>query len=503
MDSFINLRRITLYVGVDANIPEELSELTPEETELMLSVGCNALYSAKKGVSTVTNREMLIIAEKEMGEKYENEIRCIKEKADNAERCVALHKEMLKIVQEEKEEQIQIRVKQSREIFDGMLNEYRKDREMMRNKVVELEKENENIQRISREIKSEMEKTAKKDALYLVKGELDSMRQILKEKDRQNEGYKEMFERSISKVDILTQKRDVASIGKIGEGQFKGLAQNVFRDFDGFQLTDVHSIGGLGDFHLQFKEMTILVDSKLYSNKVNSTSREKIKRDLINNEHIQFAWLVSMDTYVERYDKAPFMFEWVNSNKCVCYINCLQKQEEPGEVLRSVWYCCNAMRKMMTTEGKEHEELSIFREREMKVREILSKLVKSNRERDTILNQLRLNLDKSDEYIREMLTEETNALVKDYYRIVSEWWNKNLEDTHSLEKIKSTVIWTQFKRDMDDSMGEIDCTTFKHILCSFLGEDKVVKSKTKTGALEICGVKWRDDSLRGPKGCAP
>jgi hypothetical protein len=44
---------------------------------------------------------------------------------------------------------------------------------------------------------------------------------------------------------------------------------------------------------------------------------------------------------------------------------------------------------------------------------------------------------------------------------------------------------------MGDQIGDIDATMFKDILCGFLGEDKVVKPKTKGGALDINGVKWR------------
>jgi len=126
------------------------------------------------------------------------------------------------------------------------------------------------------------------------------------------------------------------------------------------------------------------------------------------------------------------------------------------------------------------------------MRDILEKLVKSNRERDTLLTQFRQNFDKSDEYIREMLNAETDVVVNQYYRVVAEWWNRNLEEASSVQiPIKSTLLWTQFKRDMGEDIGDIDTTMFKDILCGFLGEDKVVKPKTKGGALDIKGVKWR------------
>jgi hypothetical protein len=474
MESYVELKKVVLYVNSGVALPEILSDLSPEETELVLLVGCLSLSEAKQKLGEMMNREIL----QEMSSNYETRIR-------EAEIETFFHKEQLRFMESEKEEQIHKRISQSRDIFDSLLASYQKERDTMRRKIEDLELENERSRDFSRQ-------TVQTEAIQLVKHELDTMKHILNEKEKQNENYKEMFERTMQKVDGLTQKRDVASIGKIGEGKFLELALSTFRDFEGFQIKDVCSIGGLGDFHLQFKEMTILVDSKLYSNKVNSTSRDKIKRDLVNNEHIQFAWLVSMDTFVDRFDKAPFMFEWVSSDKCVCYINCLQKQAEPRELLRSVFYCCKAIHKMMANENMEKCEVGILKEREMKMKDILSKLVKNNRERDTILNQMKGNFERADELVREMLNEETNEIAMNYYRVVIDWWNRSLEKTDSLDKIKSTVVWNQFKRDMGDELGEIDCNSFKEVLSSFLGEESA-KSKTKGGALEISGFRFREN----------
>lgn len=486
-------KQVILFVPPNAKLPIGYDEWSQEETELVLSVGSIALNHAKLGFGPLNYRQVAKDLEKEYARKYEESVQIYKERTEKAEREVNFHIERLRLAEEYEENQIQRRLKQSKDVFDNLLESYRKERDDMQVRISQLERDNDKSRDSSRHLQQDIDARSQKDALAMVSRELESMRQMLREKDKQIDTHKEMFERSISKVDALTQKRDVASIGKIGEGQFKSLATNVFRDFDGFQLKEVCSIGGLGDFHLHFKEMTVLVDSKLYTNKVNSTSRDKIKRDLLNNDHIAFAWLVSMDTFIDRFDKAPFMFEWVNPQKCICYINNLRGQEEPGELLRAVWYCCKALQQMMTTGASEKGELSVLKEREMKMRDILQKLVKSNRERDTLLTQFRQNFDKSDEYIREMLNTETDVVVNQYYRVVAEWWNKNLEETNSSDQIpiKSTILWTQFKREMGEELGDIDATMFKDILCGFLGEDKVVKPKTKGGALDIKGVKWR------------
>lgn len=492
MEDCISVKKVSLYVPVGARLPETITEWTPEDTEIILSIGYASFIQAKQSVSIKNHREVVSELEHSLGKKYEDDLNTSREKVEKMERELQFQKERMKLMQDEEEVQIQRRLNQSKDVFDLLLESYKREREEMQSRIFQLERENDATKTASRQLQLETEQRTHKDAILLIGRELESMRQMLNEKDKQIEMHKDLFEKSIAKVDNLTQKRDVASIGKIGEGQFKGLAINTFRDFDGFQLKEVCSIGGLGDFHLQFKEMTILVDSKLYTNKVNSTSRDKIKRDLLNNEHIHFAWLVSMDTSIDRFDKAPFMFEWINGEKCVCYINNLRGQEEPGELLRSVWYCCKALQQMMVTDANEKGELSVLKEREMKMRDVVAKLVKSNRERDTIMSQMRQNFERSDEYVRELMNKETTEIVSDYYMTVVEWWNRSLEPCSDVTStIKSTALWTQFKRDMGDKLGNIDAMVFKDVLCGFLGEDKVIKPKTKGGALELRGVKMR------------
>jgi hypothetical protein len=493
LEECVSVKKITLYVSSNAKLPESMAQWSTEDTELILSVGHAAFIQAKLSVGATNYREVVSELEKTLSQKYKDELAASREKVEKAERESQFHKERMKLMQEEEDSQIQRRLNQSKDVFDSLLESYKREREDMQSRILQLERENETAKTASRQLQLETEQRTHKDAIVLIGRELESMRQMLNEKDKQIELHKDMFERSIAKVDNLTQKRDVASIGKIGEGQFKGLANNTFRDFDGFQLKEVCSIGGLGDFHMQFKEMTILVDSKLYTNKVNSTSRDKIKRDLLNNEHIHFAWLVSMDTSIDRFDKAPFMFEWINGQKCVCYINNLRGQEEPGELLRSAWYCCKALQQMMVTDANDKGELSVLKEREMKMRDVVAKLVKSNRERDTILSQMRQNFERSDEYVRELMNKETAEIVNDYYLSVVEWWNRNLESaTDGEASIKSTTVWTQFKRDMGENLGNIDAGSFKDVLCGFLAEANVIKPKAKNGALEIRGYKWRD-----------
>lgn len=456
MDKKVEVKKVELFVPNHTNM-EWLREYNENEMEIILTVGRKYYDMMRKDVVEIHYEEAIMSIEnknKELLETMSREIVMEREKHE---------------VEKRSWEEMQERT------METMLGVYQKEREKMEKRIQEMERgDGEKIQ---------------EEAMRMVKTELNLMKQILVEKEKQIDNYRSMFEKSMSKIDQLTQKRDVASIGKIGESQFKGLAMNTFRDYDGFELMDVHSVGGLGDFHMRFKEMVVLVDAKLYSNKVGSTSREKIKRDLLKNEHIHFAWLVSMDTMVERYDKAPFMFEWVKSDKCICYINCLMKYEDPCELLRAVWQSCRALHQIMVSENAELSAMNKMKEQEMKVKDVLSKMVRNNRERETLMTQLRQNFERNDEYIRSILNEETNVLVENMSRKVVEWWNHNLEECVGGEKLRSTALWNRFRRDIENEgvkCGEgIDSAWFKKELCGFLGEGKIIMPKVKNGAIEI------------------
>jgi len=71
MESYVELKKVVLYVNSGVVLPEILSDLSPEETELVLLVGCLSLNEAKQKLGEITNREIL----QEMSSNYETRIR--------------------------------------------------------------------------------------------------------------------------------------------------------------------------------------------------------------------------------------------------------------------------------------------------------------------------------------------------------------------------------------------------------------------------------------------
>jgi hypothetical protein len=487
------VKKIQIYIPINEKIPDILTELTPEETLLCINIGCDSITKAKSGVNILSHEEIYNNIRQDMIASHQSEVMELHNKINKMEIDIKIQEELYKtyMLQEEDkiEQQLSKRLLLQKENFDFLQSSHTKEREHMRDQVLHLEKELLKYREYNRDHEKEINHKIHEEAMKIVNRELEIMKTIIDEKEKQNENYKAAFEKAMEKIDSATQKKSVVSIGKIGEHQFGDIAMNAFRDFEGFEFIDVHSVGGQGDFHLKFKDFSVLADSKLYSNKVNSTSREKIKRDLKKNEHIHFAWLVSLDTTIDKFDKAPFMFEWITENKCICYINSLLKYEEPSEMLRAVWYACKTLYGIMINEEMGANELNKLRQQELKIKEITQKMIKNNRERETIMTQIRSNFEKNDEYVRELLNTETNQLIDKYFASVVEWWNSKLEE-YPGEKMKSTNIWTQFKRDNENV--DMDCNTFKEIICSFLTENRISKPKNKAGAIEILNIRWKN-----------
>ena len=63
------------------------------------------------------------------------------------------------------------------------------------------------------------------------------------------------------------------------------------------------------------------------------------------NEHIHFAWLVSLNTNIDKRDNGIFVFEWISEKQCIVHINNLLSLEEPKNILKTIYYLCKIIYK--------------------------------------------------------------------------------------------------------------------------------------------------------------
>jgi hypothetical protein len=338
--------------------------------------------------------------------------------------------------------------------------------------------------------------------------DLDKIVSSIKEKDTEIENYKKLVEQMIQKTEYVisqnvVQNSNILPISvpvieetmnktKEKERKFRSLALQAFRDFPEFEIIDLHSFNGQGNFILKFRDFCILTESKIYTNNVNCKAREQLKQELITNDRCFFGWLVSMDTDIDRFDKSSFMFEWLSGNKCVTYINSLAIHEEPIELLRSIYFTCHTIYTITNVDATEISELHKLKDNEIKIKEITQKMLQNSIERDEIVLKLKENFSRNDEMIRQILNKETNQMMDKKFGRILDWWNFHIINEEGCT-MRSSNIWTMFKRDNPDLIGEIQANDFKDMIYTFISEDRIVKPRNKFGALEIKNIRWKID----------
>jgi hypothetical protein len=279
--------------------------------------------------------------------------------------------------------------------------------------------------------------------------------------------------------------------GSDGEKTFSEYSQ-TFMDFKGFEIVDKHTQGGEGDFHLHFEEFDVLADAKNYKKKVPIDQREKIKKDLLKNEHLHFAWLVSLNTSIEKYDKAPIMYEWINTTQCVVYINNLSSFEDPKKILRIVWFTCKELYKLIEDVDQDEVELTDLREKNFKLMDKVKNMRKTIREINTSMNATRNLIQVMDDELRGILEAETNEIVTSNISLFDDWWEVNIETTNDETLVASTDLWTRFKQENKLMINEMNITgdKFKQYIKSKVPLSSIIlRNKNANSAFDIKGIK--------------
>lgn len=286
------------------------------------------------------------------------------------------------------------------------------------------------------------------------------------------------------------KKKSLVEIGDEGEVLFQEIASKAFNYFDDFYIKDVANIAGKGDFHLFFKEFTALVDVKNGDTMVNSVMIEKTKSDLLNND-VLFAWIVSLNTDITRFNKYPIMFEWISENKCVCYINSFLKHANPVEFLRLLYNFCKTISNLIY---KENMDENNYKEYEIKVNEIMKKMDKIVKDESTMILEMSKNIElmkgsnlKTKELLKELLNEKTNIMAENHFTpniqemkktdVVEKWCKEHFKVVDG-GIIHLNDIWKQIKGVSTIKRGEL-----KDIL-TVIYKDKV---RTNKGSIEIVG----------------
>jgi hypothetical protein len=468
------LKKIELYVPNDKLLPEIINHLTPEENYLMIRIGCDCLKEARESVAKLSQQELT--------QKIKEETKIEMEKLEIE---IMMERELSKRVEERINCAYEVMINEKDRELDKFKNLYEKINQENTKKIVLLEMERE----IERETLKLKEQNMNETIQNKINQEKEIFMSLLDEKQKQVDKIRETYEK------ILTTNNKSASLkGSEGEKKFEEYA-DTFKDFKEFKLIDKHTQGGEGDFHLNFEEFNILVDAKNYKKKVPVDQREKIKTDLTKNEHIQFGWLVSLNTSIDKFDRSPIMYEWINTKQCLVYINNLSSYEDPSKILRIVWFTCKELYKLIKDVNFDETELSELRENSYKMMDKIRGIRKTIKEINTSLNTTRNLIQVMDDDLRGMLETETNEIVSSNFSLFDDWWNQKIRMTNEEILVSSTDLWNRFKQENKIMIQEINITgdKFKQYIKSKVPLSSIIlRNKNSNSAFDIKGLKVKE-----------
>jgi hypothetical protein len=437
---------------VNITIPDDkiidISGFSLEENYMMLKIGSECLLEGRKAVAGLTQKDIYNkIKEETRGE------------VQRLELDILVEREM-KIKMEE----------QIKNMYENMLEKMRSQIETMSVQIKSYELQNKDL------IKAEVEKARERYDL------------VLNEKDKQINRLSETYEKL-----IIQSHKSTSHKGSDGEKTFSDYAE-TFIDFKGFEIIDKHTQGGQGDFHLHFEDFDVLVDAKNYKKKVPIDQREKIKNDLQKNEHLHFAWLVSLNTSIDKFDKSPIMYDWINTKQCIVYINNLSSFEDPKKILRIVWFTCKELYDMTKDVNFDEEELTKLKDDRFKMMDKIRVFRKNIREINTSMNATRNLIQVMDDELKTMLDNETNEIVSSNFSLFDDWWNENVIVTNDDSIVVSTDLWFRFKQENKDIIKDFEITPdkFRQFVKSKVSMSCItVKNKNVNSAFDIKGMQLK------------
>ena len=295
----------------------------------------------------------------------------------------------------------------------------------------------------------------------------------------------------------MRQKR-----GKEGENCLYELLEEVFYEMeDEIEIINTSKQSHMGDFHLKFRDFTILVDSKNFVNSkgVSSTDRNKMKHDMSRNTHIKIAWMVSLYKPIHCYGKAPFMID-IDNGVCYCYVNSLMTLENPKNTLKTLYYCCKTMYDFVldTTPDNvndEHnmvmKELTQYRENEERIKKIVGDMNKLSKERYMIMQKLTENFEMQDKSNLELITKEVVLLQDMRTNLIKEWFVQRIEAKDGFV-LKTDNMYDVFCRENEEHSLRIAKDMFKNAVCTFVDNSLITKGKTAKTQYTIKNYYYRE-----------
>lgn len=487
---------IILQISIPNNkpIPNIISTFTPEENYAMLQIGSNSISEARKTVISLSN--------KKISEEYKVKINELENEINNEKQLALRLNERMMSNYEEKINKLNEKIKK---MINEILEKNKEPEEMMNEEIEKIKNKYESLfeekkKELEYKFNSDIQQIKYKNELLIEEKEKIKYKcnSLLEEKEKQIISLRDTFDRALSQIN--NSSSSTVAKGKKGESTFYDLA-NTFKDFNEFRIQDKHSEAGSGDFHLHFEKFDVLVDAKNYKDAVNKTQKDKIRKDLIRNEHINIAWLVSLNTRIIGHDRLPIMYEFINTRQCIIYVNNLMGDEIPDKLLRMTWLVsCEVYDKIQLSnmENVDEDELNMLKNKYYHLFDKIKNIKTIIRELNTTIGIFKKQVESLNFEVLRMLEMETNTQTETNWPIIDEWWNLNIEYTDEDVKLTSTNLWNIFKQHNKTSMKNNEITTddFKKYITNKLSSDNyTMKNKNSSIIINNHKLKNLNDEL--------
>jgi hypothetical protein len=283
--------------------------------------------------------------------------------------------------------------------------------------------------------------------------------------------------------------------GAIGENYFEGLATDLFGGLDLFEIVETKKTPHSGDYHLHFREFSIMVDIKNYvaSSGVSKDEVRKLKEDMKKNPRFRIAWMVSLDKPIHGYNEndATVMTK-IENGIGYCFINSLGRYDEKEQkrILKTCWYYCKEMDALLRDE-KEAFLLDKYKKKENRVREIAERMLKDIKTGYSTLKLMKENLQAQEKSVNDILKDEIMTIQEIHTETVRKWWEERYvrvidTDTGSGsptsnkrqgQGLKSNKLYEEFNR-MNE--GRLENDTFKLVLRAVIDDEELIEMAGKS-----------------------
>jgi hypothetical protein len=450
-------KSVTIKIPYDENLPEGFLTISAEKVLLAINVGYKCLLDAEQSMLELT--ESMIYN---------------KVKEETAGELTKLKMDLLV----EKETAIKMDEKLTNK-YEIQIDRFKKQIDTLTCQLRAYESEN-------------------KDAINeVVKKEKDKYDLLLKEKDKQNQLNRDIFDKALAH---LNKNKTSKEIGDDGEDIFNSLS-NTFKDFKGYKIENKSKQGHKGDFHIFFDEFNVLADAKNYVGSVQKKEIEKIENDLRTNDNMKFAWLVSLNTDISEWNRFPIMNKWImtdKGSKCIILVNNLLNNKDPKNTLRLIWSICNEFNKLTKETKSDNVEIQMYKDRDLLLENKIQKMQDRSAEIKRSINGTLFILKQMDNELLESLYVISNKIINkenEKYDKISDWWHENIEYTKDDVSLTSTEIWTRFKKTNKEYISEnnISIDLFKETIINIVGN---IENYKKGAVIEFKKCAFKKDIIQ-------